>query len=174
MVDDNIVPTNFSMHARELHVNVHSPIYSFINFDRPTRATQTIQLAFEDSAAALHIVCLAQILIRLDNLVAHAKRQVGYQLTTVPVHYYHLTTMLTFLYLVIYAVNEGSHVYVACVQHDVLLGLARLLAGIIYIYIISAMWYVAVMVSDPTGNDTCDFDLAFDLRQHVRYAMSAM
>ena len=104
------------------------------NFDRPTRATQTIQLAFEDSAAALHIVCLAQILIRLDNLVAHAKRQVGYQLTTVPGHYYHLTTMLTFLYLIIYAVNEGSHVYVACVQHGVLLGLARLLAGIIYIY----------------------------------------
>ena len=34
--------------------------------------------------------------------------------------------------------------------------------------------YVAVMVSDPTGNDPCDFDLAFDLRQHVRYAMSAM
>ena len=30
------------------------------------------------------------------------------------------------------------------------------------------------MVSDPTGNDPCDFDLAFDLRQHVRYAMSAM
>ena len=84
------------------------------------------------------------------------------------------TTMLTFLYLIIYAVNEGSHVYVACVQHDVFLGLGRLLAGVIYIYIISAMWYVAVMVSDPTGNDTCDFDLAFDLRQHVRYAMSAM
>ena len=32
------------------------------------------------------------------------------------------------------------------------------------IFIVSAMWYVAVMLSDPMGEDTCDYDIGFDLR----------
>lgn len=49
--------------------------------------------------------------------------------------------MLTFLYLVLYAFDEGARVYIHLANHDdVMLATARLFGDVIYIYIISAMW----------------------------------
>ena len=45
---------------------------------------------------------------------------------------------------------------------------STLLGDIVYMYVISAMWWVSVMLSDPTGTDTTDFDLSFDLENHMR------
>ena len=42
------------------------------------------------------------------------------------------------------------------------------------IFIVSAMWYVAVMLSDPMGEDTCDYDVGFDLRFAFNTRMSLL
>ena len=75
-----------------------------------------------------------------------------------------MMTVLTCSYLFTLVWNQGLAFDNQLVLHGVPYATVNLAGTGLIVIIISALWFVAVMLSDPVGDDTCDYDLGFDIK----------
>ena len=108
---------------------------------------RTLNTAFEDPEKALHVVHQTQIMAKVENLRQSAARQVGYQQTSVPIHYFHLLSMTVFTFLCMRSYDMGGKLTWLRIQMDksddkvTWVNMAvQLFGDIVFTYIVSAMW----------------------------------
>lgn len=100
----------------------------------------------------------------LGKIRGVSAKQILWQLTPIPFHYFHMMTVLTCSYLFTLVWNQGLAFDNQLELYGVPYAIVNLAGTGLIINTISALWFVAVMLSDPVGDDTCDYDLGFDIK----------
>lgn len=106
----------------------------------------------------------AYVAASLEATRTAAERQVGYNATSVPIHYFHLTTVMLLLFSLLFVITEGVQLHFRWRTYGPFVGASCLAADAVLLYALCAMWWVSVMLSDPTGDDPTDYDLGYELR----------
>ena len=71
--------------------------------------------------------------------------------------------MMTHLWLFMVSWNMAVQTSDASRDGNLARAVFLMFGCLIILFVFSAMWYVSVMLSDPMGTDTTDYDLMFDL-----------
>ena len=112
---------------------------------------------------ALHHCAMRRFQEALSKQRGVSAKQVLWQITPIPAPYFHLMSTLVKVYLGMEVWNEGILVYDRYWTKGGWYVIVNLIGLVLVLFVVSAMYSIAVDFSDPLGADCTDYNLGFDL-----------